>query len=227
MKKPKGAKRKVTHYKKQNKHLSFLKRFLPVILIFTVLLSIIVLLIINHPATGNVITGNADAGTSGTSFLDNSISVGVSDWTSWLDVGNTWRDLLVFSIVFIILLTAIADMMMLLSLFSNWVSWIIAAGIAIIGALTSLIRQISIFLITTAAGLGAIGVFVEVIIVIVIFIGLSFGSSKIALFAAKRRAQREHIKSIKGAGEATAAIAGLRAIEAEFSQRKGREKLGS
>jgi hypothetical protein len=225
MKKSRGVKRKVSHHKKQNKPLSFFKKCLPAVIV-AVLLLVIVLLIINHPATGNTISGNADlipSSLSNPGFLDQPISIGVSNWTGWLNVGDTWRDLIVFAIVFIIILVAIADMMILISIFSNWVAWIIAAGIAIIGALTGWIRQLDTVLLTAAAGLGSLAIFVEIVIVIVIFIGLSLGSSVIARWAAKRKAQKEHIKAIRGAGEASAAIEGLRNIQKEFDKSKRRE----
>ena len=67
MKKSRGAKRKVNHSKKQKKSLRCL-RFLPAAFVCCFLL-VIVLLIIIHPATGNVIYGNLDLGSLGNSTL--------------------------------------------------------------------------------------------------------------------------------------------------------------
>jgi hypothetical protein len=95
MKKSRGVKRKVTHHKKQNKPLSFLKRFFPVILI----IAILAILILNYTnSTGNVISGNADLNPSGstlgagTSFISDlftqwqggNLDINISKYLFWL-----------------------------------------------------------------------------------------------------------------------------------------------
>jgi hypothetical protein len=67
MKKSRGVKRKVSHHKKQNKSSRYL-RFLPAAFILVVLV-VLVLSVVIHPATGNAISGNADLAPSGSSTL--------------------------------------------------------------------------------------------------------------------------------------------------------------
>lgn len=137
-----------------------------------------------------------------------------------LGIGNTWKELIIAIIVFMIILAGIYNILTLVSIFDKvWVIWVMTVGLAIIAALTGIIRGITIFMVQFAAGLGAIAIVLEIIISIVIFIGLSIGSTWIAKWAAKRKAQTETIKAIKGAGEAGAAITGLKAIQKSFKEK--------
>lgn len=81
MKKSRGAKRKVSHHKKQNKPVSFLIRFFPLILIIAI---IALITILGLTSTGNVITGNADAFATGTSSTLGAGTSFISDlFTQW------------------------------------------------------------------------------------------------------------------------------------------------
>lgn len=212
--KKKGNKRRVNSSKKRKiKSFSFFdNRIAPIILTFVFLALMISL---SFFTTGYAISsGGVDA----RSFLDRPASLKFPNAMRWLDIGNTWRDVIVYFIVLAIIFVMLLDMLLLTSIFSGWVSGVVAAGISIIAVLTNIIRQISIWLITLTAGLGALGGFIEIIIAIVVFIGLALGSPKIALWAARRRAQKEEIKAIKGSGQAGAAIAGLKMIQREFKK---------
>ncbi len=213
MKKTRG-KKKVSSSKKKKKFLFKRNMFvLGVIAVFTFVVIVASLLTVN-----NILTGSAITAISGYNVLDQPVSAKFLDATSWLDMGNTWKDVLVYIVVFAIIFVGLVDMMLLVSIFSNWVSWVIASGIAIIGALTGVVRQIALWMITIASAVGVIGIGLEIIIMAVIFIGLIFASRPIALFAAKRHALRAQVKEIKGAEKAASAIEGLKRIQEEFSK---------
>ena len=213
--KKKGSKKKVNSSKKKRKFFSFFtkNKVAPVVLAF-VFLALVILL--PFFTTGNAVNTSISGHAS---FLDNPVSINIPGALSWLEIGGSWREIIVYIIVLAIIFVMLLDMLTLVSIFSNWVSLVIAIGFSIIAALTNVIRQISIWVITIAAGAGIAGGFIEIIISIVIFVGLAFGSSKIAIFAAKRKAQREEIKAIKGAGKAGAAISGLKMIQEKFKHK--------
>ena len=75
MKKTRGAKKKVSHHKTQNKPLSFLVRFFPLILIIAI---IALITILSLTLTGNVITGNADLNAGLSSGISPSLGAGTS-----------------------------------------------------------------------------------------------------------------------------------------------------
>jgi hypothetical protein len=229
MKKTRGKRGKASSHKSSKKHSSFFKKYFPVILVAAVLLTIVILFSVTN-STGNVVTGNAETvlpngahGTDTTDILSNS----VPNWgesvvnffntgapTDAVKIGTTWKDLIIVIVVFVIILAGMFDILTLTSIFDNaWVIWIMSVGLAIIASLTGVIRNVTTFLIQVAAGFGAIGIAVEIIISIVIFIGLSIGGTFFAKWAAKRKAQKEMVKSIKGAGSAAAAITGLKDIQ--------------
>jgi hypothetical protein len=70
--------------------------------------------------------------------------------------------------------------------------------------------------VTIGATVGIAAGFLEIIVSIVIFIGLIFGNTWMAKFAAKRKGQKEYIKAIGSSSQAGAAIKGLREIQKEF-----------
>jgi len=81
MKKSRGAKRKVTHSKRQKKSLRYL-RFLPIVFILAIF-AVLVLVSITHLTTGNVISGQVDITPSGSSTLGAGTSF-ISDlFTQW------------------------------------------------------------------------------------------------------------------------------------------------
>jgi hypothetical protein len=96
MKKSRGVKRKVNHSKRQKKSSRYL-RFLPAVFILAVF-AVFVLSVALHPATGNVISGQADAPTgsstlgAGTSFISDlftqwqagQLDVNIAKYLFWL-----------------------------------------------------------------------------------------------------------------------------------------------
>ena len=90
MKKIRGVKRKVSHHKKQNKPVSFLIRFFPLILIIAL---IILIILFSLTSTGKVITGNADVGTTNSNLGANvgGISPTIGAGTSFIsDLFTQW-----------------------------------------------------------------------------------------------------------------------------------------
>ena len=213
MKKTRGKKKKVTLFKRIKKFFIF-KNKVPVILIIA-LLALAVLLIFFNNSTGNTITGDA------TFSINDSPPQIILTISDFLNLGTTWKELIISIIVLVIIFAGLFDMLQLTSIFTNnWVLYVIAGGLSIIACLTTVVRAISTFAIQVASGMGAIGIAIEVIIAVVIFIGLSFGSTRIALWAAKRHAQKAMVQTTKAAGDTAAAISGLRRIETEFKKPK-------
>jgi len=217
MKKKRGrkvVKKKVSFLDKVKKFFSPNGKVAPVVLMFVFLaLAILLPLVTTGHAPVDMVSG-------GSSILDKPVSIQLPDAMSWLRACSadtcSWKEVIVFIIVLAIIFVILLDILTLLSIFSTWVSIVIAVGFSIIGVLTNVIRQISIWVITIAAGAGIAAGFIEIIISIVIFVGLVFGSSKIAIWAAKRKAQKEEISAIEGAGTAGAAITGLKMIQKKF-----------
>jgi hypothetical protein len=156
------------------------------------------------------------------SVFDKSPTSAFMQWiTDFLGLGGTFKEIIIGIIVFAILFAGIYNILELTSLFDiKWVKILISAGLGVIAALTGLINRFSIFMLSFAAGLGTLGVVLEIIIAIVIFIGLSFGSNKIAKWAAKRKGQKEEIAAITSADEAAAAMVGLRRFQKRSTKKK-------
>lgn len=205
--KKKGSKKKVNSRKKQKKFFFFNGKVAPAVLAFVFLaLAILLPFIATGNAVNSTITGKA-------SFLDNPVSISGNWWdavNNWLNVGNSWREVIVYIIVLVIIFAILLDILLLTSIFSSWVSVIIAIGFSIIASLVNIVRQLSVWIITITAELGLLAGFVEIVVSIVVFVGLVFASKPIAMFAAKRKAAAMTIRAIKSTGEAGAGMTGLR-----------------
>ncbi|HPD81497.1 MAG TPA: hypothetical protein PK357_00155 [Candidatus Pacearchaeota archaeon] len=138
----------------------------------------------------------------------------------FLNLTGTWREILLGFLILLIIFAAMYDILQLISIFqSKWVILLIAFAIALAAALTNFVHKMAVLLTQILAGLGAAAIFVEIAICIVIFVGLSFGSTWIGKWAAKRKGNVEEIKAIKSAGQAKAAIRGMREIQEEFRRK--------
>ncbi len=213
--KKKGSRKKVNSSKRKKKFFFFKWKLSTFVLTF-VFLALVILL--PFMTTGNAVNTTV-TGQVSQSFLDNTPSISGPWWdavNNWLSIGNTWRDIIVYIVVLLILFVMLYDILLLTSIFSGFASFVIALGMSVIAALTNIIRQVSVWFITIAATMGIAAGFLEIGIAIIIFVGLVFGSSQIAIWAAKRRAQKEEIMAIKGAGQAGAAIRGLKMIQKRF-----------
>ena len=221
--KKKGSRKKVSSHKNR-KRLFFFGDKTTTFVLALVFLALVILL--PFFTTGNVVnstmTGYAGEGATTNALTQTDLSE--SEAWKWLDAVS-WIGLpkplypttfIVFCITLLIVFVMIFDILALTSIFSTWVSAVIAGGMAIIASLLGWIRSIVVWFTTIGAAMGIAAGFLEIGIAIVIFVGLSFGSSKIAIWAAKRKAQKEEIKAITGAGKAGAAISGLKMIQRRF-----------
>ena len=82
---------------------------------------------------------------------------------------------------------------------------IIAGGLAVVGALSGLVNAISVLLVSIAAGAGALAIYVEIMISIVVFVGLSVASPKIQQWAAERKRDADINAAIRASGKYQAA----------------------
>ena len=210
MKKKRGKKKAVSPKKKRVFFL-FGNKVAPIVLACIFLALAIFLSIIS--TTGNAVNSSV---TGQASVLDNPTSINLPSGLSWMQIGNTWREIIVFIIVLAIIFVMLYDILTLVSIFSNWVYLVIAIGLSIIAALFGWIRQASVWAIGIAAGMGVAAGFIEIIVSIVIFVGLVIGNNWMAKWAAKRKGQKEYVKSIQSSGQAKAAIRGLRELQKEF-----------
>jgi hypothetical protein len=138
----------------------------------------------------------------------------------FLNLTGTWRQILLGILILLIIFAAMYDILQLISIFqSRWVILLIAFAIALAAALTNFVHKMAVLLTQILAGLGTAAIFIEIAICIIIFVGLSFGSTWIGKWAAKRKGNVEEIKSIKSAGQAKAAIRGMREIQEEFRRK--------
>ncbi len=222
--KTKRGKKKVSSHKKKEKFFSFLfkNKVAPLVL---ALVFLVLAILLSFVTTGNAVNSSI---TGKASFLDDPVNWDWLNSVDWLQICEhaigptgaqsscTGREILIYVIVLAIIFVMLLDLLLLTSIFSGWVSFVIALGFSIIAAMVGTIRIIATWIITLGAGLGIAAGFLEIIISIVIFVGLAFGSSRIAIWAAKRRAQRETIKAIKGAGETGGAITALKMIQEKF-----------
>jgi presenilin-like A22 family membrane protease len=145
----------------------------------------------------------------------------------FLNLTGTWRQIILGLLILLIVFAAMYDILLLLSIFpSRWVKILLAAAIAIAAALTNIIHKIAVWFATVAAGLGVAAIFIEIVICIVIFVGLSFGSNWFAKFAARRKAAVAEATAIEGSGRAKAAITGLENVQEGFegAASRGRRK---
>lgn len=138
----------------------------------------------------------------------------------FLNLTGTWREIILGFLILLIIFAAMYDILQLISIFqSRWVVLLIAFAIALAAALTNFVHKMAVLLTQILAGLGAAAIFIEILVCIIIFVGLSFGSTWIGKWAAKRKGNVEEIKSIKSAGQAKAAIRGMREIQEEFRRK--------
>jgi len=121
---------------------------------------------------------------------------------NFLELGETWQQVILGIIIILIIFAGIYDILELVSIFElSWVKYLIAGGLGIAAGIIGLTRIISILLLSLVAGIGAIGIFIEIGVSIVIFILLSFGSGTAARFAARRRAAKAIAKGTLFAGK--------------------------
>ncbi len=134
--------------------------------------------------------------------------------------GDSVTDIIVSIIMTLIIFAGLYDIIELVGIFQlQWVKYILAGGISLIGVLFGIPIKLTSWAAGALATFGAAAIFIEIGVVIALFIALSFGGSWAAKFAAKRKAQVAYIKATESAGSAAAAIHGLKEIEKEFKKK--------
>ena len=241
MKKTRGKKKVSNSHKVEKKKSFHLQDHFLLYVIIAILLICGIFLFISNSLTGNFavdVTGNevteASGGVAGKSIPEinflkeplpnwgasiiNFFNVGVPD-SLGKGIEKNWQSFIITILVFVIILSGMYGILSLTSIFDeDWIIWVMSIGLAIIAALTGLIRGITIFLIQFAAGFGALGIILEILISIGIFIGLSLGSAKVAMFAAKRQAGKYLAKATRGIGQIRAGVKTAKALGEEAAE---------
>jgi hypothetical protein len=134
---------------------------------------------------------------------------------AFLGIGETWKQIIVGIIVFLIIFAGLRDILTLTSLFEK-ANFIIAFGLAVIAMLSGLVNGIATAMLSLAATLGTLGIVLEIIIAIVIFIGLTVANERISMFAAKKYAVNAKVKGLKSGAEGAAGFKALRDLFKEM-----------
>jgi hypothetical protein len=233
--KKRGSKKKINSHKSWKSLFFFNNKTTAIVLTFVFLFLLVLLPLfttgsaINSSLTGMVGEGDEQSGDvnvfniyqGGSNGLDGVVTWKWLNAVQWLNLPDplTWKEFIVFIVTIAILFTMLFDMLSLISIFSGWASGVIAGGMTIVASLVGFVRVITTWFITIGATMGIAAGFIEIGVSIVIFVGLVFGSSVIARFAAKRKGQKEYIKAIGSSAQAGAAIKGLRHIQKEFRRK--------
>ncbi len=131
--------------------------------------------------------------------------------------GDDATTIIISLLIVLIIYAGLYDILELVGIFQNkWVKLVIAFAMGSVLVVLQFPIQAASFIIAFGAGLGLIGIVMEIVITAVIFIGLVWGSGKAAKWAALRKGNVEQIKAIKSAGQAAGAIRGLRELQEEF-----------
>lgn len=211
----KRMKKSIKKEKKKNK---LLKNKVFLVSIIVLGLVILGLLFVFYKGTTEKAVGNGSL--ASTSFPTNQqVMDGIKSF--FLEyfgfLGNTLTEIFISLIIALIIFAAVYDMLELTSIFQNdWTQRLIAIGVTVIAVILQWPIIITRWGLDFAAYLGAIGIFLEIVIAIVIFIGLMFGNTWLAKFAVKRKGQVEELKALKGAGRAGAAIQALKKLDTDF-----------
>lgn len=127
----------------------------------------------------------------------NALEINTGAWSAgfvaFLGVSNSWQDIILSLIVIAIVFSVLYDIILFFPFItSTWVRFVVAAGLAIAAILTGLVRTISVFMLSFAAGMGAIGIFALIIGSLFVFFALSFGAGGwVKKWAEKMRAGQE------------------------------------
>ena len=123
------------------------------------------------------------------SVLDNSPSQSVLNLTNILNLGNTWKEIIIGLIFSVVLFAFLFDLFGFFSV-GKTLNIVLSVGLTIAFAYFSWTNKIVLFILSFAVAFGTLGVIGLVILSIIIFIGLSSASLPIAKFAAKHRRYR-------------------------------------
>jgi hypothetical protein len=123
-------------------------------------------------------------------------------------LGETWEEFIIGVIILLIIISSVYNILDITTIFgSTAVKVIISAGLGIVFAISGMVRGAATGMIKVAAALGAGVIWVEIIISLLIFLGLSLGVFPwLSEWAAKRKADAVKVAAIKGAGKIRAGI---------------------
>ncbi len=124
--------------------------------------------------------------------------------------------IIIYFVSWLLFLVIFRDILEIATPFESGTNWLVALGLVIVAAQVRLIQVISLFGIGIAATLSAASVWLFLIILIVAFIALLFGSHSLTRISLRLRMAKEASRSGKGAKEAAEGIKGLRTVEKEF-----------
>jgi hypothetical protein len=120
--------------------------------------------------------------------FDDPASQPILSLTNFFNFGNTWKEIALGIIISVIIFVALFDILEFTPLFKNSIIKIISCLLIVfLIAYLNLTNTIILWLVSFAAGFGAIGGFVLIIAGIIFFILLSLGSLPLAKLAAKMK----------------------------------------
>ena len=103
--------------------------------------------------------------------------------------------------------------------FDDGVSWIIAAGLTIVAGQLGLVGSFMMFIAGIVAFVGIFGVWLEILIIAVLFFGMIIGANWAGKWALKRRLIREAMKTKEGVAHTKQAIEALKSVQASFEKK--------
>jgi hypothetical protein len=138
-------------------------------------------------------------------------------------LGETWEEFIIGVIILLIIISSVYNILDITTLFgSAAVKVIISGGLGIVFAISGMVRGAATGMIKFAAALGAGVIWVEIIMSLLIFLGLSLGVFPwLSEWAAKRKTDATKVAAIKGAGKMRAGARTLSEI-GEEAERSGR-----
>ena len=122
------------------------------------------------------------------SVLDNVPSQSVLNFTNILNLGNTWKEILIGLIFSVIIFAFLFDLFGFFSV-GKTLNIVLSVCLAIAFAYFSWTNKIVLLILSFVAAFGTIGIIGLILISIIVFIGLSSASLPIAKFAAKMKAR--------------------------------------
>ncbi len=130
----------------------------------------------------------------------------------FLNLGSTWKEIIIGIILLAIIAFALFDILSITSLFSTPANLVISIGLGLIFLISGMVNSLTIFMSQLLAGLGAFAIWFEIGFAIVIFIGLSIGSGPIQKWAAERHASRLQVKAMESANTVNAGAEFLKRV---------------
>ncbi|MEM1577448.1 MAG: hypothetical protein QXM27_00275 [Candidatus Pacearchaeota archaeon] len=125
------------------------------------------------------------------------------DWLFGFTELTTVGHVIIFVLLFLIFMFAFVDILTLTApFFSRRTVYIISFGLSLLIALSRGLIAIARFLLSLASTMGVVAVVSEIIAAFVIFILLSWGSTKAYLWAMRRKVRAQALRGATGPAEA-------------------------